>query len=136
MLECDEFDRDSPRNGSCQSAISKWTGDIFTRRGEIVKNSFSGMLTSVNARRQTSSGWESWAQSGFSSLSLETEFPWPVTGDGGQLMSPHTGHSQASTLSTFQVSHISSVTSQPVTPCILSISFIKQSDTNIGSSIQ
>ena len=132
MLECDYFDRDSTRNGSCQSAISKWTGDISPdgKDEEIVKNSSSGMmLTSVmpggkhpqpgRAGLRAASHHFHWRQS---SLACH----WLVKGcdhvsfSGGQLVCPHSGHSQASTLSTFQVSHISSVTTQSVTPCILS----------------
>ena len=131
MLECGYFDRDSPRNGSCQSAFSKWTGDISPdgKDEEIVENSFSWMLTSVmpggkhqpgRAGLRAASHHFHWRQS---SLACHC----PVKGcdhvsfSGGQLVCPHSGHSQASTLSTFQVSHISSVTTlQPVTPCILS----------------
>ena len=87
MLECDYFDRDSTRNGSCQSAISKWTGDISPdgKDEEIVKNSSSGMmLTSVMpGGKHHQPGRESWAQSGISPLSLETEFPGlSLAGDG------------------------------------------------------
>ena len=69
------------------------------------------MLTSVNARRQTSSAWESWERLHITFTGDRVPWsPWSAL-SGGQLMSPHIpGHSQASTLSTFlhPVPHISS----------------------------